>query len=218
MQPFVKHTGIVASLDRDNVDTDAIMPKQYLKCIFKSGYGDWAFDDWRYLDKGDVNTPITTRKLNPEFELNQPLFDSASILLSRENFGCGSSREHAVWGIRDMGFKVIIATSFADIFYNNCFNNGILAITLPAADIEQLFNALEQQLSVNQPLSLMVDLEHCQLLLPEQAVLSFSLDEKRRYKLLNGLDTIAMTLAKSDAIKDFEQQFKRQHPYYFNQL
>ncbi len=139
MQAFQSHTGKVLPFDRSNVDTDAILPKQYLKSISKFGYGDWLFDDLRYLDEGDVNTDTKTRRLNPDFVLNQSLYQNASILLARDNFGCGSSREHAVWAFRDYGIRALIAPSFADIFYNNCFTNGILPITLPAEDVDRLF-------------------------------------------------------------------------------
>ncbi|TRX55026.1 3-isopropylmalate dehydratase small subunit [Thalassomonas sp. M1454] len=212
MQAFTTHTGLVAPMDRTNVDTDAIMPKQYLKCISKTGYGDWAFDGWRYLDAGEVDTDTTTRTKNPKFELNKPQYQNASILLSRDNFGCGSSREHAVWGIRDMGFKVIIATSFADIFFNNCFNNGVLAIALSEDEIDLLF-----KLSQKHDLTISVDLINQQLLVND-LVINFSVDAMRRHKLLNGLDNIALTLAKIDKIKQFEQRHKQQHPYFFNAM
>ncbi|QBY04529.1 3-isopropylmalate dehydratase small subunit [Thalassotalea sp. HSM 43] len=211
MQAFKTHTGIVAAIDRANVDTDAIMPKQYLKCISKTGYGDWAFDDWRYLDHGDVDIDVSTRRLNPDFELNQSKFLAASILLGGENFGCGSSREHAVWGIRDMGFKVIIAQSFADIFFNNCFNNGVLAITLEKPVMDRLFALTKQAKSV----LMEVDLEHKQLRFNHKLI-HFCIEPSRRFKLLNGLDNIALTLQQADNIKAFEQRHKQRHPYFFN--
>ena len=197
-------------MDRANVDTDAMMPKQYLKCIFKTGYGDWAFDDWRYLDPGDVDTDISQRRKNPDFELNQPEYQGATILLARENFGCGSSREHAVWGIRDMGFKVIIAPSFADIFYNNCFNNGLLPICLTEAQVDHLFS-LSQQATLN----LTVSLQDKTVTLPNGDVMHFELEELRRHKLLNGLDNVATTLLQAEQIRSFEQQHRMSHPYYF---
>ncbi|WNC72190.1 3-isopropylmalate dehydratase small subunit [Thalassotalea psychrophila] len=209
MQPFILHTGKVAPMDRANVDTDAMMPKQYLKCISKTGYGDWTFDDWRYLDAGDVGVDPKTRRKNPDFELNKPQFQHASILLGRENFGCGSSREHAVWGIRDMGFKVIIATSFADIFFNNCFNNGVLAISLSSEIIDSLFNQAKFGISMT------IDLEN-QKIICEQQTINFEVDDMRRFKLLNGLDNIALTLEKVDKIKAFEQQHQHSHPYFFS--
>ena len=212
MQAFTTHTGLVAPMDRANVDTDAMMPKQYLKCISKTGYGDWTFDGWRYLDAGEVDTDTSTRVKNPDFELNLPQYQNASILLSRDNFGCGSSREHAVWGIRDMGFKVIIATSFADIFFNNCFNNGVLAITLTTDEIDLLFSLTQQQ-----DLTITVDLTN-QKLIANDLTINFSVDDMRRHKLLNGLDNIALTLAKIDKIKQFEQRHKDQHPYFFNAM
>ena len=213
MAAFVAHQGWVAPMDRSNVDTDAMMPKQYLKCIFKSGYGDWAFDDWRYLDAGDVEVDVSTRRKNPDFELNKTTCQGASILLSRENFGCGSSREHAVWGIRDMGFKVVIASSFADIFYNNCFNNGVLALTLSPEQIQTLFD-----LSRDTAMSLTVNLQEKRVTLPNGEFYSFELEENRRFKMLNGLDNVATTLLKKQAIQDFEKQHKQTHPYYFTPL
>lgn len=212
MAAFMTHQGLVAPMDRSNVDTDAMMPKQYLKCIFKTGYGGWAFDDWRYLDAGDVDIDVSTRRLNPEFELNFPAYQGASILLARENFGCGSSREHAVWGIRDLGFKVIIATSFADIFYNNCFNNGVLAISLNPEQIDQLFQL------ATQGLQLTVDLEQCLLLLPDGAQMAFQIEPKRREKMLKGLDNVATTLLQRQAIQSFESRHRGCHPYYFLSL
>ncbi len=209
MAAFISHKGLVAPMDRANVDTDAIMPKQYLKCIFKTGYGGWAFDDWRYLDAGDVDIDVSSRRLNPAFELNNPDYQGASILLARENFGCGSSREHAVWGIRDMGFKVIIATSFADIFYNNCFNNGVLAISLGAEQIEKLFKLAEQGLTLT------VDLDKCVVVLPNGEQMAFAIEPKRREKMLEGLDNVATTLLQRQAIQAFEAKHKTAHPYYF---
>jgi len=212
MAAFITHQGLVAPMDRSNVDTDAIMPKQYLKCIFKTGYGGWAFDDWRYLDAGDVDIDVSTRRLNPEFELNVPDFQGASILLARENFGCGSSREHAVWGIRDLGFKVIIASSFADIFYNNCFNNGLLAISLTPEQIELLFQLAAEGLQLT------VDLDQCLLLLPDGRQIAFQIEPKRRERLLQGLDNVATTLLQRQAIQSFENHHRSSHPYYFLSL
>ncbi|MDF3125315.1 3-isopropylmalate dehydratase small subunit [Rheinheimera sp. 1928-s] len=209
MAAFISHQGLVAPMDRANVDTDAIMPKQYLKCIFKTGYGGWAFDDWRYLDSGDVEIDVNSRRPNPDFELNQPAYQGASILLARENFGCGSSREHAVWGIRDMGFRVIIATSFADIFYNNCFNNGILAISLTAEQIERLFGLAELGLRLT------VDLDQTVIVLPDGEYMRFNIEPKRREKMLQGLDNVATTLLQREVIRIFEGQHKATHPYYF---
>ncbi|WP_337879430.1 3-isopropylmalate dehydratase small subunit [Rheinheimera sp.] len=209
MAAFITHQGLVAPMDRANVDTDAIMPKQYLKCIFKTGYGGWAFDDWRYLDAGDVDTDVSSRRLNPEFELNNPAYQGASILLARENFGCGSSREHAVWGIRDLGFKVIIASSFADIFYNNCFNNGVLPVRLHPEQIDYLFSL------AGQGLWLTVDLAQQLILLPNGEQLAFQIEPKRREKMLQGLDNIATTLLQRRDILLFESRHQTSHPYYF---
>lgn len=212
MAAFISHQGLVAPMDRSNVDTDAMMPKQYLKCIFKTGYGGWAFDDWRYLDSGDVDVDVSTRRLNPEFELNFPAYQGASILLARENFGCGSSREHAVWGIRDLGFKVIIASSFADIFYNNCFNNNVLAVSLSPEQIDRLF------LLAAQGLQLTVNLEQCMVLLPDGEQMAFHIEPKRREKMLKGLDNVATTLLQRQAIQLFESRHRSSHPYYFLSL
>lgn len=211
MQAFKTHTGKVLPFDRSNVDTDAILPKQYLKSISKFGYGDWLFDDLRYLDEGDVNTETKTRRLNPDFILNQSEYKSASILLARDNFGCGSSREHAVWAFRDYGIRALIAPSFADIFYNNCFKNGILPITLPEATVDKLF-----ELCKTKPvLSLTIDLERNEVHFNDEKIATFSVDEARRQNLLQGKDDIALTLLNSEDIIRFEQEIKAQEPWLF---
>lgn len=191
MEPFIKETGIVAPLDRANVDTDAIIPKQFLKRIERSGFGQFLFYDWRFLDND---------QLNPDFELNKPRYQGSSILVSRQNFGCGSSREHAPWALLDYGFKVIISSSFADIFYNNCFKNGILPIVLTDDQVEELF----QKTAKTEGYQLTVDLEQ-QLITDDQGLrLSFDVDSFRKYLLLNGLDDIGLTLLHEEKISAYE--------------
>jgi 3-isopropylmalate/(R)-2-methylmalate dehydratase small subunit len=192
MTPFTTHTGLVACMDRANVDTDQIIPKQFLKRIERTGYGPFLFFDWRYLDDGQ--TP------NPAFELNQPKAQGASILLARRNFGSGSSREHAVWAIENYGFKAVIAPSFADIFYNNCFKNGVLPIKLSEGQVEDLFQRAGQG-----DYRLTVDLNTCRLTDSQGLSLSFAVDESRRHSLLHGLDDIALTLQHEAKIAAFEQ-------------
>ncbi|WND03539.1 3-isopropylmalate dehydratase small subunit [Temperatibacter marinus] len=211
MDPFIKHKGTVAFIDRANVDTDAIMPKQYLKSIKKFGYGDWLFDDWRYLDPGDINRPIETRRINEDFELNKPEYKGASILVAQENFGCGSSREHAVWGLRDYGIRCVIAPSFADIFMQNCFNNGLLALEIAQETVDTLIRA-------KAPVQMDINLEQQTLTLDEKKVIQFTIEESRKYKLLNGLDTISMTLQKADKIKTFEKYHAEKEPWVFIDL
>jgi 3-isopropylmalate/(R)-2-methylmalate dehydratase small subunit len=212
MQPFVKMDGLVAPLDRANVDTDAIIPKQFLKSIKRSGFGPNAFDEWRYLDHGEPGMDNSKRPLNPDFVLNQPRYQGASILLARENFGCGSSREHAPWALLDYGFRCIIAPSFADIFFNNCFKNGILPIVLDADAVDELFKEVE----VNPGYQLLVDLERQVVVTPEGRSLSFEVDPFRKHCLLNGLDDIGLTLQKIDKIKEFEAKHKAAQPWLFN--
>jgi 3-isopropylmalate/(R)-2-methylmalate dehydratase small subunit len=192
MQSFNVHTGIVATMDRANVDTDQIIPKQFLKRIERSGFGQFLFYDWRFLDDG--TTP------NPEFELNQPAVSGASILVARKNFGSGSSREHAVWALDDFGIRAVIAPSFADIFYNNCFKNGVLPITLGESDIDELFARAADR----SPYELTVDLEKQQITDSSGLERSFEIDESRRHNLLNGLDDIAQTLQHEEKITAFE--------------
>lgn len=212
MKPFTTHTGQVFPFDRANIDTDAILPKQYLKCIRKFGYADWLFDDLRYLDPGDASTPISERRINPDFALNHEAFANSSILLARDNFGCGSSREHAVWALRDYGFAVILAPSFADIFYNNCFKNGLLPIALPTEVIDALFAA-----SQNGPVNLQVDLTSKTLVSGEQQW-TFTIDESRRQNLLAGLDEISITLQDAPLIQEFEAKLQQDEPWIFQSI
>mgnify|MGYP001190364324 CR=1 FL=1 len=193
MEAFKKHTGIVAPVDRVNVDTDAIIPKQFLKRIERTGFGQFLFYEWRFFENGEPN---------PEFSLNQPRYQGASILIARSNFGCGSSREHAPWAIQDYGFKAIIAPSFADIFYNNCFKNGILPVTLPEEQVEELF----QRTFANEGYKLTVDLENKTISDDQGLNISFDLDEHRRQFLLLGLDDIGLTLQHEDKIAAYEQK------------
>jgi 3-isopropylmalate/(R)-2-methylmalate dehydratase small subunit len=210
MQAFTRHSGIVAPLDRPNVDTDAIIPKQYLKSIKRSGFGPNAFDDWRYLDEGAPDIDNATRRINPEFILNQQPYDRATILLARENFGCGSSREHAVWALTDFGFRAVIAPSFADIFFNNSFKNGLLPIVLDAAIVDSLFEKLQNETGIE----FSVDLES-QTLTAGEDVYTFEIDDFRKYCLINGLDDIGLTLQHADQIKAYEQDRKQKAPWLF---
>ena len=203
----------MAPLDRANVDTDAIIPKQFLKSIKRSGFGPNAFDEWRYLDHGEPGMDNSNRPLNPEFVLNQPRYQGASILLARENFGCGSSREHAPWALLDFGFRCIIAPSYADIFFNNCFKNGILPIQMDAEEVDILFREVE----ANPGYQLLVDLEQQVVVTPSGQSFSFDVDAFRKHCLLNGLDDIGLTLQKVDQIKAFEARHKAAQPWLFNQ-
>ena len=211
MEKFTRIKGIVAPLDRPNVDTDAIIPKQYLKSIKRSGFGPNAFDDWRYLDPGEPGMDNSTRRKNEEFVLNQSPYDQASILLARENFGCGSSREHAVWALTDFGFRAVIAPSFADIFFNNSFKNGLLPIPLPAAVVDDLFN----KVNAKSGYQLTIDLESQLIITEEGDEIGFEVDEFRKYCLLNGLDDIGLTLKHADDIRAYEQQRKQSAPWLF---
>jgi 3-isopropylmalate/(R)-2-methylmalate dehydratase small subunit len=211
MQSFTQHTGIVAPLDRPNVDTDAIIPKQFLKSIKRSGFGPNAFDDWRYLDEGGPEIDNDSRRLNPDFILNKPPFDRATILLARENFGCGSSREHAVWALDDFGFRAVIAPGFADIFYNNSFKNGLLPIILDAAVVDDLFN----RVSSDPGLMLSIDLEAQTVSYKDECIASFEIDDFRKHCMLNGLDDIALTLQHADEIKAYEDKRKQSAPWLF---
>jgi 3-isopropylmalate/(R)-2-methylmalate dehydratase small subunit len=212
MDSFTTLDGLVAPLDRANVDTDAIIPKQFLKSIKRSGFGPNAFDEWRYLDHGEPGMDNSKRSLNPDFVLNQPRYQGASVLLTRENFGCGSSREHAPWALLDYGFRAIIAPSFADIFFNNCFKNGILPICLEDAIVDQLFN----EVAVNEGYRLTVDLENQQVTTPSGQSFMFEVDAHRKYCLLNGFDDIGLTLRQVDKIKDFETKHRATQPWLFN--
>ncbi|GAB3683028.1 3-isopropylmalate dehydratase small subunit [Salinisphaera aquimarina] len=214
MQAFTIHDGIVAPLDRANVDTDAIIPKQFLKSIRRTGFGPHLFDDWRYLDEGTLDTDIATRRENPDFILNTEPYRNASILLARENFGCGSSREHAVWALDDFGFRCVIAPSFADIFYNNCFKNGVLPIVLESKNIDELFAAAEAE----RGLTARVDLVEKRIALVDGRAYAFDLDEHRRKNMLEGLDDIALTLQHADAIRAFEARRAQEKPWLFRDL
>ncbi len=208
MEKFETFSGIVAGLDRANVDTDAIIPKQYLKSIKRSGFGVNLFDHWRYLDPGEPGQDHSLRRKNPDFVLNRSPGDQAQILLARENFACGSSREHAVWALMDFGIRVVIAPSFADIFYNNSFKNGLLPVALSAEEVDSLFAALER----NPELRLTVDLENQRISAAEMEM-NFDIDDFRRYCLLNGLDDIGLTMQHADAIKAFEQRYYEAQPW-----
>lgn len=202
MEKFVVHKGLVAPMDRENVDTDAIIPKQFLKRITKTGFGPNLFDEWRYLDKGEPDSDPASRKPNPDFVLNQPRYQGASILLSRKNFGCGSSREHAPWAIQQYGFRALIAPSFADIFFNNTFKNGLLPIVLPEATVSQLFD----EVYAFPGYQLTVDLDRQVIVKPQGEEIPFDVQPFRRYCLMNGFDDIGLTLRQSDKIKQFEAQ------------
>ena len=212
MQAFTQLNGLVAPLDRANVDTDAIIPKQFLKSIKRAGFGPNAFDEWRYLDHGEPGMDNSKRPLNPDFVLNQARYQGASVLLTRENFGCGSSREHAPWALEDYGFRVIIASSFADIFFNNCFKNGMLPIVLSADIVESLFNEVELVIGYQ----LMVDLTAQTVTTPSGKAYSFEVDNVRKHNLLNGLDDIGLTMQQQDKIKVFEAKHKAAQPWLFN--
>jgi 3-isopropylmalate/(R)-2-methylmalate dehydratase small subunit len=198
-------------LDRPNVDTDAIIPKQFLKSIQRTGFGPNLFDEWRYLDQGELGMDHTKRPLRQDFVLNQPRYQGAQILLARENFGCGSSREHAPWALLDYGFRVIIAPSFADIFYNNCFKNGILPIVLDASTVDELFREVE----ASEGYSLAVDLEAQVIKRPDDREIHFDIDEFRKHRLLNGLDDIGLTLEHADEIRAYEARRKQDAPWLF---
>lgn len=214
MQAFTVHEGIIAPLDRSNVDTDAIIPKQFLKSIRRTGFGPHLFDDWRYLDQGGLETEIASRRENPEFILNTAPYRDASILLARENFGCGSSREHAVWALEDFGFRCVIAPSFADIFYNNCFKNGVLPVVLEAEEVDALFKAAEAE----RGLSARVDLVEQRIVLPGGQTYDFDIDAYRRKNMLDGLDDIGLTLQHADEIRAFEARRAQEKPWLFRDL
>jgi 3-isopropylmalate/(R)-2-methylmalate dehydratase small subunit len=211
MQAFTVHEGIVAPLDRANVDTDAIIPKQFLKSIKRTGYGPYLFDEWRYLDRGEPGMDCTNRPRNPDFVLNQPRYAGASILLARDNFGCGSSREHAPWALDDYGFRCVIAPSFADIFYNNCFKNGLLPVVLKADEVDTLFQAC----AATEGYTLRVDLAAQQVVAPDGSAYAFEVDAFRKHCLLNGLDDIGLTLQEADAIRAYEAKRKAEAPWLF---
>jgi 3-isopropylmalate/(R)-2-methylmalate dehydratase small subunit len=212
MEKFETFTGRVCPLDRSNVDTDAIIPKQFLKSIKRSGFGPNLFDEWRYLDHGEPGMDNSQRPLNPDFVLNDPRYAGASILLARENFGCGSSREHAPWALEDYGFRVIIAPSFADIFFNNSFKNGILPIVLEEIIVDELFRLAGGE----QALALCVDLPAQSLSAPDGTAWSFDVDPFRKHCLINGLDDIGLTLQHVEAIKAYEARRREQAPWLFS--
>ena len=209
MKPFVTLTGILAPLDRANVDTDAIIPKQFLKSIKKTGFGPHLFDEWRYLDHGEPGMDLTQRVKNPDFVLNQDRYEKATILIARENFGCGSSREHAPWAIKDYGFGVILATSFADIFFSNCFKNGLLPIVLSGETIDRLFESTY----ANKGYALTINLENQSITLPSNEKISFQVDTFRKHCLINGLDDIGLTMQHSETIKAFEKTYYQKNSW-----
>lgn len=214
MEPFVKQSGIVAPMDRANIDTDMIIPKQFLKSIKRSGFGPNLFDELRYLDEGQPDADNSGRPLNPDFVLNQPRYKGASILLARENFGCGSSREHAPWALEDFGFRTIIAPSYADIFFNNSFKNGLLPIVLDEATVDGLFKEVE----ANEGYELTVDLENQKIVKPNGDEIPFEVDSFRKHCLLNGLDDIGLTLQDADEIKAYEDKRRASSPWLFDQV
>lgn len=214
MEAFTTHTGIMAPLDRAYVDTDAIIPKQYLKSIKRTGFGPHAFDDWRYLDPGGLDVAVSERRENPDFVLNRQPWRDASILLARENFGCGSSREHAVWALSDFGFRVVIAPSFADIFFNNCFKNGVLPVVLDSKNIDRLFERTADHAGATAT----VDLAAQSVVLADGDTFHFDIDAFRKDNLLQGLDDIGLTLQHADTIRAFEQARRESRPWLFREL
>ena len=212
MQAFTRLDGLVVPLDRANVDTDAIIPKQFLKSIKRTGFGPHLFDEWRYLDHGEPGMDCARRPPNPEFNLNQPRYQGASILLARENFGCGSSREHAVWALDEYGIRCVIAPSFADIFFTNSFKSGLLPLRLPVETVDRLFKAVMAQPGYR----LTVDLLAQTVLTPQGAVLGFQIDPFRKECLLNGWDDIELTLRHADEIRAYEARRRQQAPWLFS--
>jgi 3-isopropylmalate/(R)-2-methylmalate dehydratase small subunit len=211
MKAFVKQSGIVAPMDRANIDTDMIIPKQFLKSIKRSGFGPNLFDELRYLDEGQPDADNSGRPLNPDFVLNQPRYKGASVLIARENFGCGSSREHAPWALEDFGFQVIISSSYADIFFNNSFKNGLLPIVLEESIVDTLFN----EVAATEGYELTVDLENQQIVKPNGDAIPFEVDAFRKHCLLNGLDDIGLTLQDADDITAYEITRKASSPWLF---
>ncbi|MGD9834606.1 MAG: 3-isopropylmalate dehydratase small subunit [Piscinibacter sp.] len=209
MQAFTVHKGLVAPLDRENVDTDAIIPKQFLKSIQRTGFGPNLFDEWRYLDRGEPGQDPASRKPNPDFVLNQPRYQGASILLARKNFGCGSSREHAPWALEQYGFRAIIAPSFADIFFSNCYKNGLLPIVLSEMQVSQLFD----EVAAFNGYQLTVDLQKQVVVKPDGAELPFEITPFRKYCLLGGYDDIGLTLRHADKIRAFEAERLMKKPW-----
>ncbi|OMH38707.1 3-isopropylmalate dehydratase small subunit [Motiliproteus sp. MSK22-1] len=211
MQKFIQHKGVVAPLDRANIDTDMIIPKQFLKSIKRSGFGPNLFDELRYLDEGVPDQDCSQRPLNTEFVLNQPRYQGCSILLARENFGCGSSREHAPWALDDFGIRVVIAPSFAEIFFNNCFKNGLLPIVLNEDEVDSLF----EEVAAAEGYELRIDLENQQVIKPDGKALGFAIDDFRKHCLLNGLDDIGLTLQQADVIRAYEVKRRKEAPWLF---
>ncbi|MEK0418882.1 MAG: hypothetical protein RI949_2888 [Pseudomonadota bacterium] len=209
MQAFTVHKGLVAPMDRENVDTDAIIPKQFLKSIARSGFGPNLFDEWRYLDKGEPGQDLASRKPNPDFVLNQPRYQGASVLIARKNFGCGSSREHAPWALEQFGFRALIAPSFADIFFSNCFKNGLLPIVLPELQVARLFDEVQGFNGY----SLTIDLPRQVVVKPDGTELPFDVQPFRKYCLVNGFDDIGLTLRHADKIKAFEAERLARMPW-----
>jgi 3-isopropylmalate/(R)-2-methylmalate dehydratase small subunit len=209
MRAFTVHQGLVAPMDRENVDTDAIIPKQFLKSIQRSGFGPNLFDEWRYLDKGEPGQDPGSRKPNLDFVLNQPRYAGASVLLARRNFGCGSSREHAPWALEQFGFRALIAPSYADIFFNNCFKNGLLPIQLPEAQVAQLFDEVKGFVGY----ALTIDLPRQVIVKPDGSELPFEVEAFRKFCLLNGFDDIGLTLRHADKIRSFEAERLAKMPW-----
>jgi 3-isopropylmalate/(R)-2-methylmalate dehydratase small subunit len=209
MQAFTVHKGLVAPIDRENVDTDAIIPKQFLKSIKRTGFGPHLFDAWRYLDRGEPGQEHAQRKPNPDFVLNQPRYAGASILLARSNFGCGSSREHAPWALEQYGFRALIAPSFADIFFNNCFKNGLLPIVLPESQVAKLFDEVYGFVGY----ALTIDLPRQVIVKPDGSELAFEVQPFRKYCLVNGFDDIGLTLRHADKIRAFEAERLAKMPW-----
>ena len=209
MQAFTVHKGLVAPMDRANVDTDAIIPKQFLKSIQRTGFGPNLFDEWRYLDKGEPGQDPAKRRPNPDFVLNQSRYEGASILLARQNFGCGSSREHAPWALEQFGFRALIAPSYADIFFNNCFKNGLLPIQLPEAPVSRLFD----EVAAVPGFTLTIDLPRQVIVKPDGAELPFDVQPFRKYCLLNGFDDIGLTLRQADKIRAYEAERLARQPW-----
>ncbi len=212
MKPFTVHKGIAAPMERANIDTDMIIPKQFLKSIKRSGFGPNLFDELRYLDEGQPDADNSGRPLNPDFVLNQPRYQGASVLLARENFGCGSSREHAPWALEDFGFRAIIAPSYADIFFNNSFKNGLLPIVLDDATVDRLFKAV----AANEGYELTIDLAQQKVITPDGEEIPFEVDAFRKHCLLNGLDDIGLTLQDADDIRAYEANRRQQSPWLFS--
>lgn len=210
MTPFTTHTGLAVPLDRANVDTDQIIPKQFLKSIRRTGFGDNLFDAWRFHDEGEMGKTPNEREINTEFVLNMPRYQGASVLLARENFGCGSSREHAVWALAEFGFRCVIAPSFADIFFNNCFKNGVLPVVLDEAEVAVLFD----RALGGEHVQIAVDLES-QTVSSGDTTCHFEITPQRKHSLLNGLDEIGVTLAQADAIRAFEASYQERRPWTF---